>query len=136
MDASGNKKTFESRATRIELNFLEALRERLPTHRALLEAALELHTMLGHYPQALQTAQALAAIAPEDPVTWYALGACYTLNHRETEALAALTRAIKLGFHNYEWIMSDKMLLPLRAHPLFKKLIRQVSHPASSSQAV
>ena len=115
-----------SRNARIELRFLEALKTRLPAHIRLLEGLLELNNACKRYEEGLRIARHVVALIPGQADAWYNLGASYAMNGCKTEAIAALTKAISMGYQDYQWMQLDRDLLPLRGDPRFKRLLSKV----------
>ncbi len=112
-------------AQRKELRFLEALRERLPTHPPLLDALIEIYARTGQYERAIRTALDLVAARPSRAETWYNLASCYALAGRTTDAIRALNTSIQLGYSDFEWLRHDAELMSLRTDPRFRSLLRK-----------
>ncbi len=120
-----------SRARRIEARFLEACRNRLPGNIRILEGLLELHNTCRQYEEALRIAQRVITLIPDQADAWYNLGSCYAMNGRQVEAIAALTKAITMGYQDYDWMMMDNDLRPLRNDPHFLLLLKKVRQLAA-----
>ncbi len=125
-----------TRAGKVEVEFLEAVRVRLPAHRPLLEGLMCLYIAHRRYTDALQLAAILVALKPADPEAWYNLGSCYALNGRATEAIAALAKAINTGFDDIEWIQFDVELQSLKSDPRFQQLLRMARQKTGRPEPV
>ena len=76
----------------------------------------------GRDEQALQEFHAAAVIEPADPQTYYEIARIHAKAKREVSALAALERAIDLGFDNIPLINSDPELGEVNKTQRFKDL--------------
>jgi len=115
------------RSDRVELGFLESLRKRCAHHRLLLESLGELYTKVGRYEDGLQVDLELTRLYPREALVWYNLGCSFALLSHKEEALAALAKAIDLGYVDARWMCKDEDLESLREDPRFKILIRRTS---------
>jgi len=116
-----------SRAKRVELEFLEHVRRRCPSHRLVKEALGDLYTQTGQYVESLEVDLSLAREHPDDPHVWYNLGCSFALVGRKDEAFEALRRAIGLGYRDLDWMRKDTNLDLLRDDQRFRTLLRQVA---------
>ena len=114
-----------SRAKRVEMNFLERVRTRCPSHRLVKEALGEIYTQVGRFEESLEVDLSLAREHPRDPHVWYNLGCSFALVGRKDEAFGALLRAVGLGFRDFDWMRKDSNLEVLRTDPRFRTLLRQ-----------
>jgi tetratricopeptide (TPR) repeat protein len=121
-----------SKNARIEMHFLECLQQRLPDNIRVLEGLLQLNNFCGRYDEGLRIAQHVVAMIPKEADAWYNLASCYAMTGRKTEAIAALARAIHMGYDDYRWIMADRELLPLRGDPRFKRLLTKIKQFSTS----
>ena len=115
-----------TRNARVEIRFLEALQQRLPHHLRILEGLLEANNQHGRFKEGLSIAQHVVAMIPGHADAWYNLASSYALNDHPTEAIAALARAIQMGYDDYRWILADQELISLRNDPRFKRLLNQL----------
>ena len=114
-----------NRSERVEIEFLESVRKRCVPNRMILETLGELYTRTGHYEEGLNADLELTRICPSEAIAWYNLGCSYALISREKDALAALTKAIELGYKDIAWMSSDSDLESIRNHPQFLALLKQ-----------
>ncbi len=68
-----SRATSVSKKHRVELEFLESIRDRLPAHARVLEALGHLYTHVGRYEEGLKVDRDLTRMRPEDPLNWYNL---------------------------------------------------------------
>ena len=107
----------------VELKFLEKIAERLPEDLGTLQALAELYTKTGDYNRGLDVDIRLSHMCPNDQLVWYNLGCSYALTGSKDEAFEALTRAIDLGYCDYDWMKTDADLSVLHNDPRFESLL-------------
>ncbi len=107
----------------VELKFLKKIADRLPEDIDILQALAELHTKVGNYEEGLANDIRLSQLVPNDDLVWYNLGCSYALTKRSTEAFEALSKAIDLGYGDYDWMKSDSDLSNLQGDPRFESLL-------------
>ena len=124
------------RPQRLELEFLEGVRRRVPGHEPVLQALGHLYTRVGRYEDGLQVDLELTRLKPDDPQNWYNLGCSQALMGRRAEAVAALSRAVDAGYADAEWMRKDADLESLRGDPAFEALLqRAAAHPRWDAKA-
>ncbi len=112
-----------ARHDRVELAFLEKIAARLPGDLEVLQALAELYTKTGEYGKGLSIDLQLAQHLPSDDLVWYNLGCSHALSHQPDEAFEALSKAIDLGYGDYDWMKTDPDLANLNADPRFESLL-------------
>ncbi|AKJ64109.1 TPR end-of-group domain-containing protein [Kiritimatiella glycovorans] len=110
----------------VECAFLEAVARRLPMDDEVLRPLAEAYTRLGDYGSGLGVDRQLARLCPEDPLVWYNLACSHALLGAVDEAVAALGRAVEIGYDDYDWMKQDRHLDPLRDDPRFQSLLEWV----------
>jgi Flp pilus assembly protein TadD len=113
---------------RVELRFLESVRNRLPQHPHVLEALGNLYTRVGRYEEGLKVDLDLTRMRPDDPENWYNLACSCALTERADEAIKALEQAVSLGYRDIDWLQKDEDLKALREDARFKSLVARVSN--------
>lgn len=108
-----------------ELEFLGRLLERDPFHPQALRVQANHLAAKGHYAKALQLDRRLVRLQPERPVPWYNLACSYALLGMVDPALAALQRAIELGYRPLRQLLRDPDLKTVRLDPRFARLLRR-----------
>lgn len=107
----------------VELQFLEKIADRLPGDVEVLQALADLYTKTGQFEEGLKVDQMLSQQLPGDDLVWYNLGCSYALTNCYDEAFEALTKAVELGYGDYDWMKSDPDLMNLHRDPRFESLL-------------
>ena len=124
MDQSAPRKA--RRQESVEIAFLEAVHKRCGHNRRVWEALGDLYTRTGRFEDGLEMDLRIAKVCPDDPMVLYNLACSCALTGRLNEALDALTRAVKAGYDDAEWMGRDRDLKSLREDPRFRALLRRV----------
>lgn len=107
----------------VELSFLEKVASRLPEDVEILQALADLYTKTGQYKEGRDIDIKLSHQLPNDDLVWYNLGCSYSLMNQADEAFEALTKAIELGYSDYDWMKTDPDLNKLHIDPRFESLL-------------
>ena len=107
----------------VELGFLQKISKRLPEDLEILQALADLYTKTGEYEKGLEIDIKLSQQLPTDDLVWYNLGCSYSLMNHSDEAFEALTKAVELGYGDYDWMKTDPDLNKLHADPRFESLL-------------
>lgn len=107
----------------VELQFLEKIAKRLPEDIEVLQALADLYTKTGSFEEGLKIDLMLSQQLPGDDLVWYNLGCSYALTNHCDEAFEALTKAVELGYGDYDWMKSDPDLKSLHRDPRFESLL-------------
>lgn len=127
------EKTHEdARPTRLEVEFLEALRRRCPGHEPILEALGHVYTRAGRFQDGLQVDIELTRLRPADPESWYNLACSHALLGAHPAALEALERAIQCGYSDAHWMETDPDLESLSRDPAFLLLLQELKQKAGA----
>ena len=116
----------EERARRIEVEFLEAVRVRLPSHPAVVESLGCLYTEMGRYQDGLRADREMVRMEPHSPTAWYNLACSLSLTGQTEDAFATLEKAIALGYDDAEWMQDDDDFEPIKQDPRFARLLAQL----------
>ena len=116
----------EERARRIEVEFLEGVRARLPAHPAVVESLGCLYTEMGRYQDGLRADRDMVRMEPDSPNAWYNLACSLSLTGQPDDAFAALEKAIALGYDDAEWMQDDDDFEPIKKDPRFARLLAQL----------
>ena len=114
------------RARRIELEFLEGVRARLPAHPAVVESLGCLYTEMGRYQDGLRADREMVKMAPGSPTAWYNLACSLALTGQPGAAFDALEKAVALGYDDGDWMQDDDDLESLRADPRYARILAQL----------
>lgn len=115
---------------RLELQFLEGVRRRVPNHEPVLQALGHLYTRAGRYEDGLQVDLDLTRLQPDEPQNWYNLACSYALLGERAMALASLERAVELGYTDVAWMKKDRDLDALRGDPVFEAILAKLAQRA------
>jgi predicted Zn-dependent protease len=107
----------------VELSFLQKISSRLPEDIEVLQALADLYTKTGKYEEGLVIDERLSHQLPNDDLVWYNLGCSYALTLNTDQAFEALTKAVELGYADYDWMKTDPDLNNLHADPRFESLL-------------
>ena len=107
----------------VELSFLKKVAERLPEDVEVLQALADLYTKNGQYKEGLAVDLQLSHKLPNDDLVWYNLGCSYALTNHADDAFESLTKAVELGYGDYDWMKTDPDLLSLHKDPRFESLL-------------
>lgn len=110
----------------VEIAFLEAIHKRIHHNRRVWEALGDLYTRTGRFEEGLEMDLRMAKACPGDPMVLYNLGCSYALTSRVEEALETLTRAVKAGYHDADWMGRDRDLKILHKDPRFRALLQHI----------
>jgi len=73
-------------------------------------------------------------LEPQNPLVFYNLACSYSLTEQFPRAVAALHRAIDLGYRDFKWLAKDPDLKKLRAQPAFDELKEKIKQLKAKSR--
>jgi tetratricopeptide (TPR) repeat protein len=122
--SSGRKKLTreEQRDLDIEIGFIEGVVNRDPGYVEALQILGDNYTRRGRLEDGLRVDERLSLLRPEDALVHYNLACSYSLTSQFDAAIAALNRALDLGYRDFRWMAKDPDLKSLRRHPLYRKI--------------
>ena len=106
-----------------EIAFFERIVTAAPDYVDALIALAEAYTKKGFYEKGLLIDIRLSKLKKNDPVIFYNLACSYALLRKTQEAVKALSKAIRLGYADFNHIRRDRDLKNLHSDPRFQKLI-------------
>jgi len=106
-----------------EIAFFEKLLEKRPDFAEALIALGEDYTKKGLYEKGLETDLRLAKLKPDDPTVHYNLTCDYSLLKQADFCLAALEKAIALGYRDFTYMQKDADLEFIRQDKRFAELL-------------
>lgn len=109
-----------------QLEFLEAVLASDPCHEEAIMYLGHAYTRRGDYEKGLCLDQRLTRLRPADPTAFYNLACSYALLDYVDEGLAALGKAVSLGYRDLAHILKDSDLVRLRKDPRFPDLVRRL----------
>lgn len=108
-----------------EIDFYEKLLKRSPRYFRVIEILGTLYTQCGHIDEGLKMDRKLVRLQPKNPIAQYNLACSLALKGRKRDAVAALRKAIDLGYEDYQWLKKDPDLNTLHTYIPFKKLFSE-----------
>ncbi|MDK3159466.1 hypothetical protein QPK87_23225 [Kamptonema cortianum] len=120
------------RDIRLQLDFYEGLIKRTPKDVELLKVMGDLYSKTGDHQKGLEIDQKLARLLPRDPMSHYNLACSYALLRQNQKAVKSLTKAIHLGYCDWDWMKSDPDLKSLRLTIEFQSLCEEYSNSSKS----
>ncbi len=105
-----------------EIGFFEGVVRRDPKSIEALQILGDAYTKTGHWKEGLAIDRKLARLCPGDPTVFYNLACSYSLLAKVDLALAALEKAMRLGYDDARWLAKDPDLNNLRQDQRFVRL--------------
>jgi len=121
--STAKSKKLTRRVTRdldVKISFLEGLIHRDPRYVEALQILGDHYTQRGRFQEGLRVDEQLSQLDPENPLVFYNLACSYSLNDEFDRAVAALDKALALGYRDFKWLAKDPDLRQLRKHPIFR----------------
>ena len=112
---------------KFEVDFLKGILERNQNHVDCLKVLAHDYTRMGRYKEGLEMDLRLADLCAEDPMVHYNLACSYSRMENLDESMEELSRAISLGYRDFDYMQSDKDLSSVRKTEAFKKLLEKKS---------
>lgn len=112
----------EQRNLDVEIGFIEGVVKRDPGYVEALQILGDNYTRRGRYVDGLKVDEQLSRLRPHDALVQYNLACSYSLTDQSEPAIAALNRALDLGYRDFKWMAKDPDLKNVRKHPFYKKL--------------
>jgi tetratricopeptide (TPR) repeat protein len=112
----------EQRELDIKISFMEGVVKRDPGYVEALQVLGDDYTRRGRYVAGLRVDEQLSQLRPDDPLVQYNLACSYSLTGNFNQAVAALDKALDLGYQDFKWLAQDPDLNDLRLHPLYKNI--------------
>ncbi len=138
MPAKSNAPKKTNRATQRDLDtkieFMEGVVRRDPNYVDALQILGDHYTQRGRFPEGLTVDEKLAHLEPQNPLVFYNLACSYSLTDQFDRAVAALNRAIELGYRDFKWLAKDPDLKKLRAQPAFDELKEKIKQLKGKSR--
>ncbi len=109
-----------------EIRFCEGVLRRSGDFLPALILLGDLYTRRGFFDRGLFIDERLAKLQPEEPVVFYNLACSYSLLNRVDEALAAVKKAIALGYTDFEHMGRDRDLENLFKDNRFREYLTRL----------
>jgi tetratricopeptide (TPR) repeat protein len=124
----------EQRDLDTKIQFIEGLVRRDPDYVDALQILGDHYTQRGRITEGLQVDKRLARLEPQNPLVFYNLACSYSLAGEFDRAAAALEKAVRLGYRDFNWLAKDPDLKKLRAQPAFDELKAKIRTLKSKSR--
>ncbi|MCM8781178.1 MAG: hypothetical protein NC908_04570 [Candidatus Omnitrophica bacterium] len=108
-----------------EISFYEGLLKKKPDFINALIALGDAYTKRGRYKEGLKIDRKLAKLKPDDPIVHYNLACSYSLLEMADESMKALTKAIALGYRDFDFMNNDPDLEFIRKDLRYQNLIKR-----------
>ncbi|HEX4645310.1 MAG TPA: hypothetical protein VH598_06845 [Verrucomicrobiae bacterium] len=116
----------DQRELDVKIGFMEGVVRRDPGYVEALQILGDDYTRRGKYADGLKVDQQLSRLRPDDPLVQYNLACSFSLIGNFNLAIAALERALNLGYRDFKWLAQDPDLTDLRRHPLYQSIRAKV----------
>lgn len=125
-DFSIERGAFALEGLDFDIHFCENILKTHPDHLDSLRFLGSAYTARGEHQRGLDTDLRLLRLDPDDPIVHYNLGCSYSLLGRIGDALAALERAVELGYRDVEHMERDEDLSNVRADRRYTRLLHRL----------
>lgn len=109
-----------------EIAFFENVLRGAPDFIEALTAIGDLYTKAGLWQKGLDVDVRLAQLRPDDPLVHYNLACSYALLNQNPASLSSLTKAIELGYDDFDYLKNDSDLENLFKDPDVVHYIREI----------
>jgi tetratricopeptide (TPR) repeat protein len=116
----------QQRELDVKIGFMEGVVKRDPGYVEALQILGDDYTRRGKYADGLKVDRQLSRLRPDDPLVQYNLACSYSLIGNFNLAIAALEKALNLGYRDFKWLAQDPDLSDLRRHPLYQAIRAKV----------
>lgn len=119
-----------------EIDFFERILSRDPTYVDVLVNLGDLFARKGCHRRALQVDLRLTQLRPQNATMHYNLACSHGLLAHMSEALAALERAVDLGYTDIDHLLSDSDLEAVRRHVGFRRILARLEAACAATRLV
>ena len=125
-DFSIERGAFALEGPDFDIHFCESILKAHPDHVDSLRFLGSAYTARGDHQRGLDVDLHLLKLEPDDPIVYYNLGCSYSLLGQIGDALAALDRAIELGYRDHEHMEQDDDLSNVREDRRYTRLLMRL----------
>lgn len=112
-----------------EIEFYQGILKRHPEYVDALRILGNNLTIKGRFADGLAIDLRLVQLRPRDFLAHYNLACSFSLLRQTEPALAALRRAIELGYRDYRYLSQDRDLENIRHDPRYRQLLLEFELP-------
>lgn len=123
--AKGLSQIADEKQLDFEVRFFTDVLRGYPEYVDVLRVMSNNLTQKERFKDGLELDQRLVRLRPDDPVAHYNLACSFALLKRSDAAVAALRKAIELGYRDFHFLRHDKDLESIRKDPRFRQLLRE-----------
>lgn len=116
----------KSHDPQFEIGFFESVLRRDRNYANVVEILGGLYTRQGRISEGLKMDRRLVKLQPDNATAHYNLACSLALLKRKGDALGELRRAVQLGYRDFDWMQQDPDLEPLKNHPDFHRLVKEL----------
>jgi hypothetical protein len=106
-----------------DISFFEGVIQNCPNFVEALIALGDAYTKRGRYKDGLWVDLKLSKLRPQDGTIHYNLACSYSLLEQSDDCLAALAKAVQLGYREFSFMNKDPDLAFIRKDPRFGQLL-------------
>ncbi|MDP3143573.1 MAG: hypothetical protein Q8N14_06555 [Candidatus Omnitrophota bacterium] len=106
-----------------EIKFYEKVLKESPDFVEVLLALGDLYTRAGFYEKGLRIDQRLTKLRPQEAIVFYNLACSHSLLNNLDAACESLSKAIDLGYNDWQFMSKDPDLEKLRKDERFQGLL-------------
>lgn len=106
-----------------EISFFQEILKDNPNFIDALTALGNAYTKKGCYKEGLEIDKKLIQLKPDEPIVYYNLACSYSLLRMSQPCLAALKKAIELGYRDFDFMEADSDLEFIRQDARYRELI-------------
>lgn len=106
----------------VQIGFLEGVMRRDPKFTEALKLLGDTYADRGRHADSLKVDRRLIRREPDNPDAYYNLACSHALNGRADRAVAAIEKAIALGYRDFKLLANDPDLSALRKHPHYRRI--------------
>ena len=108
-----------------ELEFFQGVLDRLPDYTDALQVLASNLSSKGLVKEGLKVDQRIVQLRPTDATAHYNLACRYALLRQPDLAIQMLTRAIELGYKDFQFMTQDRDLESIRHDPRFGAILKR-----------
>jgi tetratricopeptide (TPR) repeat protein len=113
----------DPQGTSFHQDFLEKIFQKLKSNERILQTLSQHYILTGNISKSLQIDRKILKLHPDDPIAHYNFACDLALKKKAKEACEALSKAIQLGYCDWQWIREDVDFDGIRHLDCFRQLL-------------